>query len=181
MVFLILNITIALSLIDILLRPKEATLSTLILLVFLLKAHAEHIAKRFLSSKVNKNASYQREENYFDNIRIPDDCKPKAAVIPITARKNSLNTKKVHRHHVKARPKFSLPKFYGTPTETLGISSNAKTQTILSAFRHWIKKHHPDTASTEEEKKISNQKSILLTEAKKAALLNRKKQKQKVS
>lgn len=47
-----------------------------------------------------------------------------------------------------ARPRdaegFTEPRFHGAPHEVLGVEREAGTQQILRAFRHWIKKHHPD-------------------------------------
>jgi hypothetical protein len=69
----------------------------------------------------------------------------------------------------KTRPFFRLPKFTGSPHEVLGIQENAATRLIVQAFRHWIKRYHPDHArpsaqaeSTEKARQLNLAKESLL-------------------
>jgi hypothetical protein len=63
---------------------------------------------------------------------------------------------------------FRHPNFRGEPHQTLGIQREAKTRTILKAFRFWIKRFHPDLAGQ------SQQQARALTEARDRLLSSRK-------
>lgn len=39
---------------------------------------------------------------------------------------------------------FRVPNFRGKPHEILGIPADASKETIQKAFKHWIKRYHPD-------------------------------------
>lgn len=71
-----------------------------------------------------------------------------------------------------SRGEFKLPKFLGKPHEVLGIRENAATMTIVSAFRHWIKKHHPDKVGPASA--MANDHAIKLNSAKETLLEQRK-------
>lgn len=47
----------------------------------------------------------------------------------------------------KSLPSFKVPNFSGSPHEILGIPSNASDEIIGAAFRHWMKRYHPDRVS----------------------------------
>ena len=72
----------------------------------------------------------------------------------------------------RARSEFKLPKFLGTHHEVLGINENAATMTIVAAFRHWIKKHHPDKSGPNTQS--AHDHAIKLNAAKEALLERRK-------
>lgn len=42
---------------------------------------------------------------------------------------------------------FKVPNFRGKPHEILGISAEADSDHIQKAFKHWIKRYHPDRVS----------------------------------
>ncbi|MGZ6326360.1 MAG: DnaJ domain-containing protein [Bdellovibrionota bacterium] len=44
------------------------------------------------------------------------------------------------------RPFPPAPNFQGSAHEVLGVAENAATRTIVNAFRHWVKRFHPDHA-----------------------------------
>lgn len=44
----------------------------------------------------------------------------------------------------KSDSPFATPKFTGKPHEVLGISEAADRATVLAAYKHWIKRYHPD-------------------------------------
>ncbi|HEY8280429.1 MAG TPA: J domain-containing protein [Bdellovibrionota bacterium] len=75
--------------------------------------------------------------------------------------------------HESQKPKQLPPNFGGRDHEVLGVSENAATRTIVRAFRHWIKRFHPDGARLPQE--LANRKSQQLTEAKDRMLERRKK------
>jgi len=77
-----------------------------------------------------------------------------------------------------SRSDFKLPKFLGKPHEVLGIRENAATITIVSAFRHWIKKHHPDKVGSSAVG--ANDHAIKLNSAKETLLEQRKRLKKAV-
>lgn len=70
----------------------------------------------------------------------------------------------------KTKPFFQLPKFTGQPHEVLGIQENAATRLIVQAFRHWIKRYHPDHAS----QRAAAEQTRQLTSAKESLLEKRK-------
>lgn len=39
---------------------------------------------------------------------------------------------------------FRAPNFAGRPHEVLGIPQNATKEQVLAAYKHWIKRYHPD-------------------------------------
>ena len=41
-------------------------------------------------------------------------------------------------------PEFQIPNFRGRPHEILGISPGAPRELVLRAYKHWIKRYHPD-------------------------------------
>jgi DnaJ-domain-containing protein 1 len=47
----------------------------------------------------------------------------------------------------RAKPEFWIPNFRGEPHEILGVSVIANRDTILRAYKHWIKRYHPDRVS----------------------------------
>ena len=67
----------------------------------------------------------------------------------------------------------SLPKFHGRAHEVLGIRENARTRTIVNAFRHWIKRFHPDQAQSLPAG-LANSRVQRLTEAKELLLERRR-------
>lgn len=42
------------------------------------------------------------------------------------------------------RAEFQLPNFRGKPHEVLGVPANADADMIGRAYKHWIKRYHPD-------------------------------------
>ena len=44
----------------------------------------------------------------------------------------------------KAGARFQPPKFSGKPHEVLGVPINASKDEIQAAYRHWMKRYHPD-------------------------------------
>jgi DnaJ-domain-containing protein 1 len=46
--------------------------------------------------------------------------------------------------HKSEKPEFQVPNFRGSPHEILGIPANASKELIQKAFKHWIKRYHPD-------------------------------------
>ncbi len=44
----------------------------------------------------------------------------------------------------KAGARFQPPKFSGKPHEILGVPANASKDEIQAAYRHWMKRYHPD-------------------------------------
>ncbi|MGE3262235.1 MAG: DnaJ domain-containing protein [Bacteriovoracia bacterium] len=83
----------------------------------------------------------------------------------------------------KPAPKKELPKaplFHGKPHEVLAVRENAATQTIVKAFRHWVKQYHPDHARTPQQTQSANEHTRCLTDAKEK-LLERRKQMRKPS
>jgi DnaJ-domain-containing protein 1 len=55
-----------------------------------------------------------------------------------------------HRPDPKEKPEpvapqeFRVPSFRGPPHEVLGIPANADVSLVNRAFKHWIKRYHPD-------------------------------------
>lgn len=41
-------------------------------------------------------------------------------------------------------PSFKVPNFRGKPHEVLGVPANADVSLVNRAFKHWIKRYHPD-------------------------------------
>lgn len=87
--------------------------------------------------------------------------------------KTSSSSKRNTRSRLSAQPNFK-----GRAHEILAVDENASTRTILSAFRHWIKRFHPDqnpfTASPDlnlKAQRITEAKNFLIEQrrAKKAA------------
>ncbi|RZA05958.1 MAG: hypothetical protein EOP11_11525, partial [Proteobacteria bacterium] len=78
-----------------------------------------------------------------------------------------------------AEQPFHEPRFLGAPHEVLGIDKEASTQVIMRAFRHWIKKHHPDHAAmdpaaagvgaADRARRLNDAKNSLLTARRKRA------------
>jgi hypothetical protein len=66
------------------------------------------------------------------------------------------------------------PIFNGKPHEVLAVQENAATQTIVRAFRHWVKKYHPDHAHSPAETQSANEHTRMLTTAKEKLLYRRK-------
>lgn len=44
----------------------------------------------------------------------------------------------------KKSPNFKVPNFNGAAHEILGISQDASVEEVSAAYRHWIKRYHPD-------------------------------------
>ena len=65
------------------------------------------------------------------------------------------------------------PNFRGPAHEVLGVDENAATRTILRAFRHWIKRFHPDSAQTLPTE-LANARVQRLTDAKELLLDRRR-------
>ena len=74
------------------------------------------------------------------------------------------------------KPLPASPNFHGRDHELLGVGENARTRTIVNAFRHWIKKFHPDQNQTLPVA-LANQRVMRLTEAKERLLARRRAQK----
>lgn len=70
---------------------------------------------------------------------------------------------------------FRLPRFNGKPHEVLGLGIDPTTRQIIGAFRHWIKRHHPDHAQNPQDASRATDEARRLNEAKQA-LLDRRKQ-----
>jgi hypothetical protein len=70
----------------------------------------------------------------------------------------------------------SIPNFRGQAHEVLGVSENARTRTIVNAFRHWIKRFHPDRAQ-DLAPELANRRVQRLTEAKELLLERRRSRK----
>ena len=66
-----------------------------------------------------------------------------------------------------------LPNFHGRAHEVLGVEENAATRTIVHAFRHWIKRFHPDQAR-DLPAALANAKVRQLTDAKELLLERRR-------
>jgi len=75
----------------------------------------------------------------------------------------------------KTQPFFQRPKFSGTPYEVLGIQENAATRMIVQAFRHWIKRYHPDHAKPSAEAQASSTEKARQLNLAKESLLERRK------
>jgi len=50
-------------------------------------------------------------------------------------------------HEQQPKYNFKIPNFLGAPHEILGVSAHASEEEINLAFRHWIKRYHPDRVS----------------------------------
>jgi DnaJ-domain-containing protein 1 len=48
---------------------------------------------------------------------------------------------------VKQAPEFRVPNFRGKAHEVLGVPIDANKELIQKAFKHWIKRYHPDRVS----------------------------------
>jgi len=66
-------------------------------------------------------------------------------------------------------PALLFPNFRGLPHEILAVPEDADTRTIVNAFRHWIKRFHPDkdkahsaASANEKARQITEAKHILL-------------------
>lgn len=66
-----------------------------------------------------------------------------------------------------------LPNFHGPAHEVLGVEEDAATRTIVHAFRHWIKRFHPDQAR-HLPAALANAKVRQLTDAKEQLLERRR-------
>lgn len=44
----------------------------------------------------------------------------------------------------EVKAQFRVPNFHGKPHEVLGIAENAPKELALKAYKHWIKRYHPD-------------------------------------
>jgi DnaJ-domain-containing protein 1 len=67
-------------------------------------------------------------------------------------------------------PFLRIPNFRGASHEVLGVKENSATRTILRAFRHWIKKYHPDHRG----EGVGGEQARLLAGAKETLLEKRK-------
>lgn len=74
----------------------------------------------------------------------------------------------------KPAPLPQSPRFNGKPHEVLVVKENAHTQTIIKAFRHWVKKYHPDHAHSPTETQSANERTRCLTAAKEKLIAHRK-------
>jgi hypothetical protein len=119
-----------------------------------------------------KNSSYEA----------PKQEKPKAKTQPSSQKPESkpASARAPEKASVKAPQVPRAPRFDGRPHEVLGVRENAATQTIVGAFRHWIKQYHPDHAHTPEQAKHANEHTRCLASARQN-LLERRKQLRKNS
>jgi DnaJ-domain-containing protein 1 len=47
----------------------------------------------------------------------------------------------------RVRPLFRTPNFRGKAHEVLGVPREAERELVLKAYKHWIKRYHPDRVS----------------------------------
>lgn len=71
-------------------------------------------------------------------------------------------------------PLPKVPLFHGKPHEVLAVKENAATQTILKAFRRWVKVYHPDHAQNPADAQRANEQTRCLATAKEKLLRQRK-------
>lgn len=140
-----------------------------------LRIHSEMAATKFLlKSYLSGPAEITPEpEDYFAQIKIPKKLLADAQPAP---QEELEKTKEMPAPEPKkpAKPKglFLTPNFQGPAHEVLGIEPEADTKIIHLAFRHWIKKYHPDHQRAEVCDKATQQ-ARRLQEAKLAMLEKR--------
>ncbi|MGZ3695579.1 MAG: DnaJ domain-containing protein [Bdellovibrionota bacterium] len=141
----------------------------------------EPIKVERLGTKKQKTESYSRPEP--SSRETPKQEKPKAAPRPeMKTEQKAEQKKKTEPQAAKPKAKAikpdTSPRFNGKPHEVLVIQENAATITIVRAFRHWVKKYHPDHAHSPAETQSANEHTRMLTDAKEK-LLDRRKQMRK--
>ena len=158
---------------------------TAALLFILLKMQADSAAARFLKMEVNKylNNENQKVEpvDYFAEIKIPKDLVGAAPEVDLAEEKTAeilvTNRPEKMRPTLQIVPQFHAPKFKGKPHEILGIEEDASEEVIQNAFRHWIKRYHPDHFGAQSGNKSADEKARKLTEAKIFMLKSKRKKK----
>lgn len=55
-------------------------------------------------------------------------------------------------------PEFFAPNFYGKPHEVLGLRKDPSKEQVLKAYKHWIKRYHPDRVAHLGEKFVTQAK-----------------------
>lgn len=53
-------------------------------------------------------------------------------------------TEKILKKPASPPPEFRVPNFYGKPHEVLGLPVNPSKDQVARAYKHWIKRYHPD-------------------------------------
>jgi len=109
---------------------------------------ADFAAGRFLREGLRKGSP---RRHWNEDEPVPKEEPPELKVRPLGEKRwhappppcEPLPAPRVERHRVR-NPLPPSPNFQGRPHEVLGIAENAATRTIVNAFRHWVKRFHPD-------------------------------------
>lgn len=101
-----------------------------------------------------------------------------AASLPAPGAETAEPPRRVPERRTGAGPRRlpASPNFRGPAHEVLGVSEDSRTRTIVSAFRHWIKRFHPDQAQ-DLPAELANARVQRLTEAKELLLERRRSRK----
>lgn len=158
-------------------------------LYFGLSVQAERSADRFLAKfKEAQSPDADFKERYFRARRPKEEAKklePETEpefvkVQPLGGKRKAQGDARFQRAAESPRPAPRpapviprAPNFHSqAPHEILAISENAATRTIVNAFRHWIKRFHPDH-SPGLSPALANMQTRQITAAKKAMLARR--------
>jgi DnaJ-domain-containing protein 1 len=162
-------------------------------LYFFLLVQAEHAAKRFLKyglllplpaagpgprSEPKKNKI--TVEDVLEVPRLGERRSDPRKAKQETPKSEPRKTEPKRESERKAEPqapqpeKPKAPDFRGKPHEVLAVNQNAATQTIVRAFRRWVKEYHPDHARSAREARSANEHTRCLTDAKDKMLQKRK-------
>lgn len=167
-------------------------------LYFFLLMQAEHAAKRYLKYGLlmpvpvgpDRQEAPKKKFTVEDVLEVPRLGERKSSDWQAKAEARKRQEKKSEpkaeaKQETKQQPKTELPKaepkpqpkapdFRGRPHEVLAVNQNAATQTIVRAFRKWVKEYHPDHARTVKEAQSANEHTRCLTDAKDKMLQKRK-------
>lgn len=122
-----------------------------------------------------RGAKMPRYESYASHAQpdAEDRTAPRALPPPREAKQSAereAQTRKKKTASPGPSPFLRIPNFRGASHEVLGVKENSATRTILRAFRHWIKKYHPDHrgegAGGEQARLLAGAKETLLEKRK---------------
>jgi hypothetical protein len=181
-----LSILLSVSIVDILVY-RGVSVAPMALLYVVLKLQADRAADKFLSAPATAPEP-QQEPSWMP----PPEQDPFAPLpLGFTAQEKTepkekektraTESKKAAPSRPREKPRvdvhaspFRAPRFHGSPHEVLGIETNANTSVIVQAFRHWIKRYHPDHLRAIQRTQSATEKARTLTAAKDTLLERRK-------
>lgn len=188
------TVLIAVSLVDIFFH-RGVGVAPMALLYVGLKIQADRAADLLFKRGLSRPVSDLREPSWMpspeedpfatplqDSLRLEAPKAEKKREEPRAAKKATPRPQAKPSPAAPAKPKepFRLPKFHGAPHEVLGIESDANTNVIVKAFRHWIKEYHPDHLKAGQEMRRATERARTITSAKES-LLDRRRQMRKAA